>query len=213
VYIYCFLLHNKLFDLFSSFDILSCVYEVFCSYILFFVWLSMRKMYLIGLLFIWWLLLTGCNKNELVNDVEQNATTNQESLDASEKFSSTMSEVFKKWKTVTCTFSMNMDGTQAEWIFYVEGKKMRYAIKASSQGIEMKNDVVVKDWYSYSRTNLDPQNGYKMKELEMESDAAMWPEEREQEVEFVCKKWVPSWIFDLPKNVNFKEFSYDNSDI
>jgi len=41
----------------------------------------------------------------------------------------------------------------------------------------------------------------------------IWSEEQDQETKFTCKKGVESWVFDLPWDVVFKEFNYDNSNI
>lgn len=156
-----------------------------------------------------------CNHKEtIVSEQQDDIVVNQEIEDEGENFSATMMEVFKKGKTVTCEFSMDMDGVPAKWIFYVEGKQMRYSTSASSQWVQMNVDVIVKDGYSYSWSNLQPNEWFKMKEPDQEDEYEdMGAEERDQKVQFSCKKWVPSNIFDLPKNVNFQEFSYDNSNI
>ena len=176
----------------------------------------MKKLYVLSFVLLWMFFLTWCNQNGwAISDKQEDVTIiNQESLDEGESFNATMMEVFKKGKTVTCEFSMDMDGTPAKWIFYVEGKKMRYSTNASSQGVEMEVDVIVKDWFSYSWSNLQPNEWFKMKEADDEDKYEdVGAEERDQKVNFTCKKGVPSGIFDLPKGIKFQEFNYDNSDI
>lgn len=151
-----------------------------------------------------------CTQNTWTNSdtTEETSPTNQETVNEEESFNATMKEVFKKWKTVTCDFSMNMEGVPAKWTFYVEGKNMRYSTSTTSDGIAMSVDVIVKDGYSYSRTNMQPNQWFKMKEPanddQYEDGEA---EERNQTADFVCKKGVPSGIFELPANINFKEFA------
>jgi len=168
----------------------------------------MKKTYILVLFFLWILFLTGCNKHIYPQE------NNKEPLNESEKVSTTMMGIFNNWKIVTCTFTMNIAGVPAEWKIYVDGKNMRYSTSGSSQGVDTYVDVIVKDWYSYSWSNLEPNQWYKMKEADTSDEYEdIWAEERVQKTDFNCKKGVPSGIFDLPENINFQEFTYDNSNI
>lgn len=140
---------------------------------------------------------------------DETTQTEQKTWNTEEKFSATMNEIFKKWKTSTCNFTMDMDWNKTEWVFYVEKDKMRFETKATVDWQNMVTTAIVKDGYSYSWSNMQQWKWYKMKEVkewEENSESEMWPGEREQKMDFECKDWVPSWIFELPSDIEFEEF-------
>jgi len=158
-------------------------------------------------------LLSGCwNTSTDTSTSDNEANSNQTS---EETLTTSMSKLFKEWKPSTCTFTLpTEDWVTLEWTLYVDGKKMRYTSQGTIAWQSMEMNVIVKDDYSYSWSNMEQGKWYKMKELadDMQEDAweDVWAEEREQEMDFVCKKWVKDWIFDLPNNITFTEFNADN---
>lgn len=130
-----------------------------------------------------------------------------------EKLSATMEEIFKKGTANTCTFVFLEEGQTANGTLYVDSGKMRYTMGLMMQGQKVTNDVIVKDDYSYSWSNMQPGIGYKFKESSEDSrdtkgsGAEMEAEERNKKIDFTCKSGVPSGVFDIPSNIKFEEYS------
>lgn len=169
-----------------------------------------KKIYLLSVVLLSLFILTACGKKE---NVDVGADTNTQQEQVSEDWEewilkTTMEDIFKKWKANTCTFTINEDGQSFEWILYVDGGKMRYASKWTVEWQTFEANVIVKDGFSYSWTSMD-NKWYKMKEVEWEEEADedVWAEERVQEMDFDCKKWVEKWIFELPSDITFDEFT------
>lgn len=135
----------------------------------------------------------------------------QSSWDTEEKFRSTMEEIMKKGTANTCKFTMTEEWQVMNGIFYVESGKMRYSMDFEVMGQKMTNDVIVMDNYSYAWSNMMPGKWMKMKESPDNSNDLAWnemeAEERNKTMEFSCKKWVPSGIFNLPTGIIFEETS------
>jgi hypothetical protein len=119
---------------------------------------------------------------------------------------STMENIFKQWKPTTCVFAMTQEGQTFDGTLYVDGKKMRYTSKGTFGWQTMEMNVIVKDQYSYSWSSMS-QQWYKMKEVDQDAPdtSDVGPEERSQEMDFDCTKWVPGGIFDLPSTITFEE--------
>lgn len=171
----------------------------------------MKKIYLFISAFFVLFLLVGCWKKGWSEILENNSTGDQQQavVEANQewKFRTTMEAIFKKWKATTCDFLITEDGQTFNWALYVDGKKMRYSSKWSFQWQNIEFNVVVKDNYSYSWNNMEPNKWYKMKEANWneQNNSDVGPEERGQEMEFDCKKWVAAWMFDLPSAIMFEE--------
>lgn len=174
----------------------------------------MKKIYVLFIVLFSLFILTACGKKENV-DVVADANEQQEQVieDWEEWIlKTTMEDIFKKWKATTCTFIINEDWQSLEWKLYVDEKKMRYSSKWNVEWQTFEGNMIVKDGFSYSWTNMDSK-WYKMKEIEWEdeweenSDEDVWAEERVQEMDFDCKKWVENWVFELPSNITFEEFT------
>jgi hypothetical protein len=119
-----------------------------------------------------------------------------------------MENILKKWKTTTCTFTITEDWQTFNWILYVDGKKMRYTSKWTIAWKTFETNVITKEWFSYSWTNMDVK-WFKMKDTQWEdnNDEDVGAEERVQEMDFDCKKWVENWTFELPSAIEFSEFT------
>lgn len=169
-----------------------------------------KKIYLLSIVLLSLFVLTACGKKENVDVVtDTNVQQEQVSEDTEEwMLKTTMENIFKKWKPTTCTFTINEDWQSLEWTLYVDGKKMRYGSKWIIEWQNFEGNLIVKDGFSYSWTSMD-NKWYKMKEVEWEenNDEDIWAEERVQEMDFDCKKWVENWVFELPSNITFEEFT------
>jgi hypothetical protein len=171
----------------------------------------MKKIYLLVILLSTLFFITACGKTKII-DTQWPSQENQKvqiSDDGDEwKFKTTMQNIFKKWKATTCKFVITDEGQTFDGSLYVDGKKMRYSSKWSFEWKTFEANVIVKEGYSYSWTNMDTK-WFKMKEVigEAANDTDVWAEERVQEMDFDCKKWVEWWIFDLPSNIEFGEFN------
>jgi len=179
------------------------------------------KKNMIGALVILSLLLVSCGKKEVENtDVKVSDTTTktvteeqkvENSGDTVEKLNTTMLEIFKSWKTATCTFKMTNEGATFDAIMYIDWKNISYTMNWDIGWQKMINNSIMKDWYSYSWSNMS-KDGFKMKEDLSEDEnswneeAPMEAEEMNQKVDFECKKWVDSSKFELPTDINFQEF-------
>jgi len=166
------------------------------------------------------LTLGGCSTKQVWEDVDNGLEAVLETDNAIDSSSqnesmSTISKIFKEWKPVTCHFMMNMWSDQIfDGTLSVDWKKMRYSMNWFIEGQSIENYIIIKDWYSYSWSSLDPKKWYKMKENdETDKYEEVWAEEQDQETKFTCKKGIEWWEFDLPGDVVFEEFNYDNSNI
>lgn len=175
----------------------------------------MKKIYVLFIVLFSLFVLTACGKKENI-DVVVDANVNDQQVQVSEDWEewvlkTTMEDIFKKWKATTCTFTISEDWQSLEWILYVDGKKMRYSSKWTVEWQTFEGNMIIKDGFSYSWTNMD-NKWYKMKEDEEDesgenNDEDIWVEERVQEMDFDCKKGVEKWIFELPSNITFEEFT------
>lgn len=170
----------------------------------------MKKTYLLVSLLIASLFFVGCANKDWGDVVDTNVTgaVQQEVVnnDQEGKTKTTMENIFKQWKPTTCTFAITQEWQTFDGTLYVDGKNMRYTSKGTFAWQTMEMNVVVKDNYSYSWTNMAKQ-GYKMKETDPNTTDAgdVGPEERSQEMDFDCTRWVPGGTFDLPSDVTFEE--------
>jgi len=127
-----------------------------------------------------------------------------------EKLNTTMLEIFKSWKTATCTFKMTNEGSTFDAIMYIDWKKISYTMSWDIGWQKMINNSIMRDWYSYSWSNMT-KDGFKMKEDLSEDEnswneeALMEAEEMNQKVDFECKNWVDSSKFELPTDINFQD--------
>lgn len=169
-----------------------------------------KKIYVLSVLLFSLFVLTACGKKENVDVViDENSQQVEVSKGGEEwKLRTTMENIFKEWKPMTCSFTITEDGQSLEWTLYVDSKKMRYSSKWIIEWQSFQGNLIIKDWFSYSWTNMDTK-WFKMKEdeWEEENNEEVWAEEREQEMDFYCKKWVENWIFELPSDINFEEFT------
>ncbi len=181
------------------------------------------KKNMIGALVILSLLLVSCGKKEIENtDVKVSDTTTKtvseekkvESTDleetTEEKMNATMMEIYKKWKPATCTFKITWeDWAVYDSIMYINWKILKYVMKWEIEWQKLENNVLIKDWFSYTWSNMNNQ-WFKMKEDLNEETTEEWNEMEAQEMnetyEFNCKKWADSSMFDLPTDIDFKEF-------
>ncbi len=127
-----------------------------------------------------------------------------------EKVNWTMMEIFKKWKPATCTFKITWeDGSIYDSIMYIDWKVLRYVMKWEIEWQKLENNVLLKDWYSYSWSNMAP-GWFKMKEDLNEETKEEWNEMEAKEMnetyEFDCKSWVDAAMFELPADIKFQEF-------
>lgn len=182
------------------------------------------KKYILLTVLISSLLLASCWKKETVeapNKIDQTVITqeitsekttetNNEEV-SEEKITSTMMEIFKKWKPTTCTFKNTTEDWQTyDTTMYVDWKNMRYTMKWEIEWNLFENNVIIKDWYTYSWSNMSKQ-WFKMKQDPEENDNT---QEKSNEstkdmtktYEFDCKKWVEKTILELPANIEFQEF-------
>lgn len=170
------------------------------------------------------MLLTSCWKKEAVETPnkeaqtittqettwEKIASTNKEEV-SEEKINSTMMEIFKRWKPTTCTFK----STDEEWkvldaIMYIDWKNMKYIMKWEIDWKTFENNVIIKDWYTYTWSNM-MSGWFKMKydadesNDNLEKSEGAW-KDMNKTYEFDCKKWVDKAILELPKDIEFQEF-------
>lgn len=149
------------------------------------------------------------NLVEKENPKEEQKTENSENT--VEKLHTTMLDIFKSWKTATCTFKITNEWTTFNGIMYIDWKKIRYTMNWDIEWQKMENNTVMKDGYTYTWSNMT-KNGFKMKDDLSEDDNSwneeiweMEAEEMNQKVEFECKKWVDSSKFELPTDIIFQD--------
>lgn len=167
------------------------------------------------------ILLVSCAKKEVeTTDTKVSDTTKTvseekkvESTDleetTEEKMNATMMEIYKKWKPATCTFKITgEDSSVYDSIMYIDWKVLRYVMKWEVEWQKIVSNVLIKDWYSYSWSDVVKQ-WYKMKEDLNEETKEEWNEMEAREMnetyEFSCKKWVDWGMFELPSDINFQE--------
>ncbi|NUJ97675.1 hypothetical protein HGA92_02705 [Candidatus Gracilibacteria bacterium] len=181
------------------------------------------KKNIIGILLILSLLLVSCGKKEVENtDVKVSDTTTKTVSEektvleetTEEKMNATMMEIYKKGKPATCTFKITgEDGAVYDSIMYIDGKVLKYVMKGEIEGQKLENNVLIKDGFSYTWSNMDKQ-GFKMKENLNEETSEEGNEMEAQEMnetyEFSCKKGANSSMFELPSDIKFQEFDMPN---
>ena len=171
----------------------------------------MKKIYLFVILLSALYFLTACSTKNVVNtEVNWNDIQKEEMKEDGDewKLKTTMENIFKKWKATTCKFAITQEWQTFDGALYVDGKKMRYSSRWTIGWQTFEANVIVKDGYSYSWTNMD-NKWFKMKEpvWEESDNKDVWAEERAQEMDFDCKKWVEWWVFDLPSSIEFGELN------
>lgn len=148
-------------------------------------------------------------------DVQVKKEEKASALVTQEKLNSTMIDIFKKWKDATCTFKITSEWNIFDAIMYIEWKKLRYTMNWEIEGNKMENNVIVKDWFSYSWTNMS-KDWFKMKDI-INDEVQEWvntdwnqeemeAQEMNEKVEFDCKYSVDSAMFELPAWINFQDF-------
>ncbi len=181
------------------------------------------KKNIIGILLILSLLLVSCGKKEVENtDVKVSDTTTKTVSEektvleetTEEKMNATMMEIYKKWKPATCTFKITWeDWAVYDSIMYIDWKVLKYVMKWEIEWQKLENNVLIKDGFSYTWSNMDKQ-WFKMKEDLNEETSEEWNEMEAQEMnetyEFSCKKWANSSMFELPSDIKFQEFDMPN---
>ena len=171
------------------------------------------------------LVLASCGKNDTSTESSNNQKKQEKTLikeqkieeskienswDTVEKLNTTMLEIFKSWKTATCTFKMTNEGATFDAIMYIDWKKISYTMSWDIGWQKMVNNSIMKDWFSYSWSNIS-KDAFKMKEDLSEDEnswneeAPMEAEEMNQKVDFECKNWVDSSKFELPTDINFQD--------
>jgi len=160
------------------------------------------------------LTLEGCGSQQTLENIDNTLETTLETkneIESSEQTESmsTISKIFKEWKPTTCHFMISMwDDQIFDGTLSVDGDKMRYSMNWFAEGQSIENRVIVRDWYSYSWSSLDPKKWYKMKENDENNEYEdVWAEEQDQETKFTCKKGVEFLVFDLPWDIIFEEFN------
>ncbi|MFZ2151009.1 MAG: hypothetical protein WAZ12_02925 [Candidatus Absconditicoccaceae bacterium] len=171
----------------------------------------MKKISLLVILLSTLFFVAACSKTKTIDiqeplDQTQKVEINEDGDEG--KFKTTMENIFKKGKATTCRFVITDEGQTFDGALYVDGKKMRYSSRGTIGGQTFEANVIVKDGFSYSWTNMDTK-GFKMKEIEgnNQEDRDVGAEERAQEMDFDCKKGVENGIFDLPSNIEFGELN------
>lgn len=147
----------------------------------------------------------------LTDNLKKEDIKEENSWDTVEKLNSTMIEIFKRWKTATCTFKLTNEWSTFDSIMYIDWKKLRYTMSWDIAWNKMENNSIVKDGYSYSWSNLS-KDWWKIKE-DLSEDSNTWSEwswemeaeEMNQKLEFECKSWADSSKFDLPTDINFQD--------
>ncbi len=169
------------------------------------------------------LLLVSCGK-KVVENTENISTWETKNIEVKEevkeikkveentdeKVNTTMSEILKKGTPTTCTFKMKAENEQVyDAILYVEWKSMRYVMNWTIEWNKIENNMLLKYGFSYSWTNMTKQ-WFKMKQNLDENADKSNPKkqlkEMNESIDFDCKKWVDSAIFELPKDISFEEF-------
>ena len=150
------------------------------------------------------------NPNLVEKETPKEEKKLENSWDTVEKLNTTMLEIFKSWKTATCTFKMTNEGATFDAIMYIDWKKISYTMNWDIWWQKMINNSIMKDWYSYSWSNMS-KDGFKMKE-DLSEDENSWneetpmeAEEMNQKIDFECKNWVDSSKFELPTDINFQD--------
>jgi hypothetical protein len=133
-----------------------------------------------------------------------------------------MMDLYKEWKPATCTFSTEEDGQKISATVYIDGKKMRYTTQSNLNGEAIISNLILKDNYSYTWSSMDKKNWVKIKNDEFNEDMEdqIWWEDEIDEwnqlnwddfmnsnFEYDCKWWVENWVFNLPTDVDFQEFT------
>lgn len=153
------------------------------------------------------LILTWCTK-EVINE-EATPETN------SETFESTIMEVYKKWWKMTCSMNTTQEGISMNGTIYIDGKKMKTNMKWSAAGMNFEMNSIVKDWYTYTRTNMSNEwrkivlDEDEQEDIEEGLNDATTDTDMDSPMAFTCKKGIEDGsVFDLPNTIEFKEFSY-----
>lgn len=182
------------------------------------------KKYVLVTILISSLFLTSCWKketSETPSKVDKTITTQETTWEiaietnneeaSEEKMTTTMMEIFKKWKPTTCTFkNTTEDGQTFDTTMYVDWKNMRYTMMWEFEWKKFENNVIIKDWYTYSWSNMSKQ-WFKMKQdpeeinnTQENSNESI--KDMTKTYEFDCKKWVEKAILELPDDIEFQEF-------
>lgn len=154
---------------------------------------------------------TIIDKTETTKIIEEKVVEDKKEENKSEeKVNSTMVEIFKKWEPTTCTFKIIDEKQTYDAIMYVDGKKMRYSMNWKIEWNQLESNVIIKDGFSYSWSNMGTE-WFKIKnDLEKNNTDSQntqgQGQEMNQKYEFNCKKWVDLTVFELPSNINFQEF-------
>lgn len=181
----------------------------------------MKKITILSLFLFWIFITLAWCSNKSVENLEPqedngNIAMENSNNDEYEEMTTTMEALFKEWGKKTCEFEFSEDNIIMKWIVYIDGETVKTETELNFWGNVIQWHTLVNDDYTYTRDNTSGE-AWKISnddedyddEDESYDDEDYDDEDMENiKTNFKCKKGIADKsVFNLPKNVEFKEFN------
>lgn len=118
-------------------------------------------------------------------------------------------EFMKKGGSYKCTVIQTVANMTSSGTVYIHNDFLKGSFSTSVQGQTIDSNMIVRDGYTYSWTNLLAGKGFKSKTVDASSDteaksSSGYSWNGKQIGEYDCKEWIADdSMFELPKSVTF----------
>lgn len=152
------------------------------------------------------ILLAGCSKSPNPDITTPEATTENQEI-----FKWTIKDLFEKGENVSCSFTFEDEDTKEEWTIDVYEKNMKSIAKVflKKENMDIEAYSITKDWYTYTRSNIQKSQWAKFKNMESNWDEKYAEDPlNNKEVNFICKKTnIDKNEFSIPSDISFIDIS------
>ena len=175
---------------------------------------------LAGLFFLMLFVFAGCGEKnqQQVQNKEENQSSRQEQQNENKDNSikGTFQDLIGQGNKLKCEFSFKDQTMQMNGTAYTDGDKMYQEIFVNQEGMEIENNIIVKDNQVYSWNSMQPDQGIKMDLNEFENNPEMIEEDEtsttnpglNQSFEYKCEPWqVDNKKFEVPTDKNFMDMN------
>ncbi len=180
----------------------------------FIFYLFLMKKY-IGYVIITALLLGWCTKNT----PQENTIEKQQITEATEQtfkeneatFEWTLKNLLELWKNIECSFNFEDETTKEEWKILVAKKEMKSTAKVflKKENIGFEAYTLIKDDYTYSRSNAEKSQWVKFKVSENNNESSNKKDPLdEKRLQFICEeKEIDKNEFTIPSEIEFTDIT------
>lgn len=182
--------------------------------------MKIKIIVLSGLFVLMLFVLAGCgekNQQQAQNKEEnQNSQQEQQNENKDNSIKGTFQDLIGQGNRLKCEFSFENQETQMNGVAYTDGDKMYQEVFVNQEGMEIENNIIVKDNQVYSWNSMQPDQGIKMDLSEFENNPEMIEEDEasstnpglSQSFEYRCEPWqVDNKKFEVPTDKNFMDMN------